>query len=245
MRAVVGHRAGLHQLPGHLDEAEAARQAIGGDAVFVACRRIGAGVEQETDGRGRAATADGVQQGAAAGAGFVRVAAVGEQQAHRVGMLMIERAEQRVAAGDAGAGFEQQADDAAVGDLGGVVERFVVVGVGAGLQQSPRECDVVVATGGAVQDAEWLVRQLRIDPSRIRIGAGIEQQVHAGADARRIPGQGDQSGKGGAGQRRHAVPGAGRIGPGGIGREGGLHRGDVADGAGQLGLAGEQVRMLA
>jgi len=170
---------------------------------------------------------------------------VGEQQAHGVRTLIVERPEQRVAPGDAGSGFEQQADDGAVGDLAGVVQRLVVVGVGARLQQSPCKGDVVVATGCAIQNAERIAGQFRISPLRIRIRARGEQQVHAFADAWRVGGQGDQSREGGAGQRRHAVRGAGRIGPGRVGRDGGSRRSDVADGAGERRLAGQQVGMFA
>ena len=243
--AFVGHRARLQQPFGDVVEAAAARQPIGADAALVARPGIGPRVEQDADDGGRTATADRMQQRTAARTGLVGVAAVGQQQAQGLRPFVIERTEQRVAAGDAGAGLEQQAHDGGVGGLGGVVQRLVVVRVGARGQQPLRDRDIVVAPGGAVQRAQRVVGELRIDPADVGIGAGREQQVDAGAYARRVGGQRDHAGKAGADQRRHAAAGMRRVHPGGVGGDRRPHGDDVADGAGERGFAVQQARMVA
>ena len=74
----------------------------------------------------------------------------------------------------------------------------------------------MVAAGVAIQDAQRIVRQLRIGPSDVRVGAGAgagaKQQLHAGADARSEGGQRDQPGKGGPRPNASTDVGARRVG---------------------------------
>ena len=69
------------------------------------------------------------------------------------------------------------------GRFDGVVEAFVVVGVGAGLEQDASEFGVVILTGGAVEGAERGAWEGGVDPVLIGTGSGVEEEFGGGADA--------------------------------------------------------------
>ncbi len=68
-----------------------------------------------------------------------------EQKTRGLRMLEIERAKQRVRAGDAGARLQKQTDAFGIGNLACVIERFAVIGISSGLQQQASQGGVVIA----------------------------------------------------------------------------------------------------
>src|ERR1700761_468701 len=131
--------ARLHQPLGYLSKPQAMRQTIGTDTVIVARRWVGPSIEQDADDLGRAAPVYRVYQWKAVWAGLIRVAAVSEQQAHRLRSFDIQRAKQSVGAGDTRPRIQEEGHQRTIGHLGSVIERLVIVRIGAGLEQFSRD----------------------------------------------------------------------------------------------------------
>ena len=75
-----------------------------------------------------------------------------QQQFQRRIVLEIDRPVDRIAPGDASSALQQQARAFRV--LKGVVKRLAVIGVRARVEQQPRQGDVVVGAGGAIECRE-------------------------------------------------------------------------------------------
>ena len=104
-----------------------------------------------------------------------------EQQRHRLRRAPAERVRQGVRARHGGAGVEEEPQAAGVGRLDRVVDRLVVVRIGAGGQQQRGHARLVRAPGRAVERA--LGTALRLGVARVRVGPGGEQRLGAGDQA--------------------------------------------------------------
>ncbi len=171
----------------------------------------------------------------------VGVGAAGQQQRERREQLEVERAKQRVGALDRRARVEQQSGAAGIGAFHGVVERFAVVGRGAGIEQRPRHPVVMQFAGGPVQRAEGVRRKRGVDPRLIRIRARAEQQLGAAQEAVRPCRKPRQPRMRHRDEGRHVERAARPVGPRHVAVDRGAHQRRVARGAGKEGIRVDQI----
>jgi hypothetical protein len=118
-----------------------------------------------------------------------RIGAMLEQQLDRGKIVEVERVVKRVAAADASAILQKQ--PGAGETLQRVVERFVVIGIGARFEQDLRQLEIVILSRRAIERRQWVIvvrrahgrrRPTQADPL-VGIGAGREQKSRASMQA--------------------------------------------------------------
>lgn len=153
-----------------------------GEAVAVVHGRVGTGGHECLHERQAAAAHQRVVQRPRPDGGgeLVRVSAERKRLVQARQVVMVELTEQRVGAGPACTGLHQRVEDRPIGLLGGVVQRLVVVGVGAGAEQCAHDVAVAGMRRSAVEH-----RQGRVSARHTQSGVGIcavrEQPAHRGA----------------------------------------------------------------
>ena len=153
-----------------------------GEAVAVVRGRVGTGGHECLHERQAAAAHQRVMQGPRPDGGgeLVRVGTERKRLVQARQVVMVELTEQRVGAGPACTGLHQRVEDRPIGLLGGVVQRLVVVGVGAGAEQRAHDLAVAGMRRGAVEHRQGMV-SARHTQSGVGICAVREQPAHRGA----------------------------------------------------------------
>ncbi|WP_229179511.1 hypothetical protein [Bradyrhizobium ivorense] len=217
---------------------------------------IGPGVEQCRDAPARPPPPDRPHQRRTAigqwrgAGGLVRIAAVLEQQFERRDVLAVEHFVHRVGARDPRAVREQDACRHEAFE--GVIQRLIVVGVGAGLEQQIGQLEIVVAPGGAIQRRQRILIVGLLERTRrpaaadvlIGIGAGLQQQARAAMQARAKFRDLQQAGMCHGDQRRQLQQSARPVHPTRIVRGSLPHPIFVTDGAGKIGIVSGEIGIL-